>query len=66
MSRVERKLAKRISKGKLPLAYDFYNQTDVNDLSTAITATGNLCWDRVGTLLIFEVNENGNENSRNP
>ena len=38
MSRVERKLAKRISKGKLPLAYDLYNQTDVNDLSTAITA----------------------------
>lgn len=41
----------------MPIAYDLYNQTDVNDISTTITATGNLCWDRVGTLLIFEVND---------
>lgn len=59
MTRVERKLSNRIRQGSLPLAYDLYNETDVNELSTSITATGNLCLDRIGTLLIFEVNEDG-------
>jgi hypothetical protein len=57
MSRVTEKLKKRIAKGNLPLAYDLYNESDVNEVSTTITATGNLCWDRCGTLLIFEKGE---------
>lgn len=57
MSRVTKKLKKRIAKGNLPIAYDLYNEADVNDVSTTITATGNLCLDRCGTLLIFEKGE---------
>ena len=55
MSRVKRKLKARFEKGgQMPVAYNLYNQADVNNLSPAITATGNVCLDRVGTLLIFE------------
>ena len=57
MTRLERKLKERLRKKPLPIAYDLYNEADVNDISTTITATGNLCYDRVGTLLIFEEGE---------
>ena len=57
MSRVTRKLKKRLSKGNLPIAYNLYNETDVNDVSTTITANCNLGPDRRGQLLIFEKGE---------
>ena len=57
MSRVARKLRNRVLRGGLPLAYDIYNEADINEICTCITATGNLCWDRVGTVVIFEVSE---------
>ena len=47
-------LAKRVSRGNLPDAYDLYNQADVNGICPSITATGFLCPGRAGHTLIFE------------
>lgn len=58
MTRLERKLKARLERGgKLPIAYDLYNQNDVNELSTTIAANGYTTWSRIGFLLIFEVTE---------
>lgn len=55
-------LAKRVAKGSLPEAYDLYNHADVNRICPSITAIGFLCPGRAGHTLIFEENEDGEEN----
>lgn len=52
------KIVARMVKGKLPLAFDIYNQKDVNAICPTITTKGNTDFDHCGTILIFEEENN--------
>lgn len=54
-------LAKRISDGNLPIAYDPYNKADVRSILPTLPASYGIVG-RIGTTLIFEVNQDGEEN----
>lgn len=45
----------------MPIGYDLYNKTDVNDLLPTLPASYGIVG-RIGTTLIFEVNEDEEEN----
>lgn len=45
-----RSLAER---GKIPYAYDVYNESDLGDCCLTLTTCGNTGWDCCGTVLLF-------------
>lgn len=57
MSRATRKLKNRVAKGGLPVAFDIWNESDINEVCITLTTNGNICSERVGTVYIFEVSE---------
>lgn len=54
-------VSKRVKEGGIPIGYDPYNKADVNDVCPSITASYGIVG-RIGTTLIFEVNEDGKGN----
>lgn len=56
-TRLTRKLKNRVSRGNLPFAFDIWNESDIGDICISLTAMGNICPERVGTIYIFEVSE---------
>lgn len=56
-SRASRKLKNRVLQGGLPVAFDIWNESDINDICISLTAMGNICPERVGTVIVFEVSE---------
>ena len=53
MTRLERKLRALAEKGKIPFAYDIYNEADLGNYCLTLTAGANTCWDHCGTVLLF-------------
>ena len=53
MTRIERKLCALAKKGKIPFAYDVYNEKDLGDCCLTLTVRGNTMWDHCGTMLLF-------------
>ena len=47
-------VARMVKGGELPLAFDIYNQSDVNAICPTLTTGGNTGFDQCGTILIFE------------
>lgn len=55
-------LANRVNKGNLKTGYDLYNRTDVGDILPSLTASYGIIG-RIGTTLIFEENEEDDNQS---
>lgn len=53
MTRLERKLRARAELGKIPYAYDIYNESDLGNYCLTLTTSGNTGWDCCGTVLLF-------------
>lgn len=39
------------------MAFDIWNESDINEVCITLTTNGNICSERVGTVYIFEVSE---------
>ena len=39
------------------MAFDIWNESDINEVCISLTAMGNICPERVGTVIVFEVSE---------
>lgn len=58
MTKYQKILFNRICEGKVHIGYDLYNKTDVIDILPTLPASYGIVG-RIGTTLIFEVNDDG-------